>query len=157
TFTRDCLRGRSFAVLASLPGAKEAQGAASTVLATVGRLWSEGVPINWQEFHRGERLHRVSLPTYFFERQRYWVEPQPERTVAQQSVAPVRKELSDWFYTTAWTRTANATITSRGNNHGPWLIFEHEPFGGALKAELDARGDRYATVRAGADFASRGN
>ena len=157
TFTRDCLRGRSFPVLASLPGAKEAQGAASTVLATAGRLWSEGVPINWQELHRGQRLHRVSLPTYFFERQRYWVEPQPERTVAQQNVAPVRKELSDWFYTPSWTRTANATVTSRGNNHGPWLIFEHEPFGGALKAELDARGDRYATVRAGADFASRGN
>jgi amino acid adenylation domain-containing protein len=40
----------------------------------VGSLWSRGGSINWQAYYGGEQRHRVSLPTYPFERKRYWVE-----------------------------------------------------------------------------------
>jgi acyl transferase domain-containing protein len=43
------------------------------MLATAGRLWLAGAPIDWPGLHGGERRRRVPLPTYPFERQRYWV------------------------------------------------------------------------------------
>ncbi len=48
-------------------------------LATIGKLWLSGVEIDWASFykggHKGERRRKVALPTYPFQRQRYWVEP----------------------------------------------------------------------------------
>ncbi|HLP60910.1 MAG TPA: condensation domain-containing protein, partial [Candidatus Deferrimicrobium sp.] len=41
----------------------------------IGRLWLYGINIDWQAFHGdypGRKRCRISLPTYPFERQRYW-------------------------------------------------------------------------------------
>ena len=46
----------------------------SALLHTLGRLWLLGLPINWPQFYAGEKRRRLPLPTYPFERQRYWVE-----------------------------------------------------------------------------------
>src|SRR5262249_38204600 len=40
----------------------------------IGRLWMAGVNIDWSLYLDGERRRRVGLPTYPFERQRYWIE-----------------------------------------------------------------------------------
>ena len=40
----------------------------------LGRLWLAGVRPDWDAFHAAERRRRVPLPTYPFERQRYWIE-----------------------------------------------------------------------------------
>ena len=45
------------------------------LLETLGGLWSAGVTVDWTAFSRGERRHRIPLPGYPFERQRYWVDP----------------------------------------------------------------------------------
>ncbi|WP_348772286.1 type I polyketide synthase [Streptomyces sp. RPA4-5] len=45
------------------------------VQAAVGRLWAAGVPVDWAAVLPGGR--RVSLPTYAFQRDRYWPEPVP--------------------------------------------------------------------------------
>src|SRR4030095_4530466 len=44
------------------------------MLATVGKLWLAGIPVDWKSFHRNQRGFRVPLPTYPFERERYWAE-----------------------------------------------------------------------------------
>ena len=44
------------------------------LLQTLGRLWQEGVQIDWDQFYAGQNRRRVMLPTYPFERRRYWVE-----------------------------------------------------------------------------------
>src|SRR5262249_29366031 len=48
------------------------------LLAAQGRLWLAGLPVDWQARYRREeqRRRRVSLPTYPFERQRYWIDRQ---------------------------------------------------------------------------------
>ncbi len=46
-----------------------------TSLTTLGRLWLEGVSVDWTALHNGETRRRVPLPTYPFERKRYWIEP----------------------------------------------------------------------------------
>ena len=50
----------------------------------LGQLWLAGVTLDWQQLYRHEYRHRVPLPTYPFERQRYWIDPLPAQTNAMQ-------------------------------------------------------------------------
>jgi phthiocerol/phenolphthiocerol synthesis type-I polyketide synthase E len=45
------------------------------VSAAVGQAWLGGVEIDWSKYYSEECRARVTLPTYPFERQRYWAEP----------------------------------------------------------------------------------
>jgi acyl transferase domain-containing protein/acyl carrier protein len=38
---------------------------------STGRLWEEGVPIDWNQLHQGNQQRRTSLPTYCFEQVRF--------------------------------------------------------------------------------------
>ena len=40
----------------------------------VGRLWLAGARIDWPALHEGEKSRRIPLPTYPFERRRYWID-----------------------------------------------------------------------------------
>lgn len=76
-------------VLSSLHHAKELQSDVSFLLQTLGRLWLAGVKNNWPGFYAHEQRHRLPLPTYPFEHQRYWIdlpkrvteEYQPQQTI----------------------------------------------------------------------------
>jgi acyl transferase domain-containing protein/acyl carrier protein/2-polyprenyl-3-methyl-5-hydroxy-6-metoxy-1,4-benzoquinol methylase len=51
------------------------QSDVACILQTLGQLWLRGVQIDWAGFYSHEQRHRLPLPTYPFERQRYWIEP----------------------------------------------------------------------------------
>jgi acyl transferase domain-containing protein len=55
----------------------------ASLLELAGRLWLAGVELDWTALHAGHRPRRVSLPTYPFERQRFWIEP--VRTVSNRA------------------------------------------------------------------------
>ncbi len=61
-------------VLASLPQARDSQPSTVLLMTTLGKLWLAGAPVDWHAFSRGEARRRVPLPTYPFERQRYWID-----------------------------------------------------------------------------------
>jgi phthiocerol/phenolphthiocerol synthesis type-I polyketide synthase E len=47
----------------------------SQYLATaIGKLWMAGAEVDWSGYYEGEKRRRVGLPTYPFERQRYWID-----------------------------------------------------------------------------------
>jgi amino acid adenylation domain-containing protein len=48
------------------------------LLQTVGRLWLTGLRPDWPAFWADQPRRRVPLPTYPFERRRYWIEPRIE-------------------------------------------------------------------------------
>ena len=62
-------------VLSSLGLSRETHKDFASLLTALGQLWLEGVPVNWQGFYARERRCRVPLPTYPFERKRYWIDP----------------------------------------------------------------------------------
>ncbi|MEH1799486.1 MAG: aminotransferase class III-fold pyridoxal phosphate-dependent enzyme [Nostoc sp.] len=49
----------------------------TALLKAVGQLWLAGVSIDWSNFYQRETRQRISLPTYPFERQRFWIDPPP--------------------------------------------------------------------------------
>jgi acyl transferase domain-containing protein/acyl carrier protein/predicted O-methyltransferase YrrM len=63
-------------VLPSLRYSYDRQSDIAFLLNTLGQLWLCGVHSDWSGFYANERRHRIPLPTYPFERQRYWIEPQ---------------------------------------------------------------------------------
>jgi acyl transferase domain-containing protein/NADPH:quinone reductase-like Zn-dependent oxidoreductase/acyl carrier protein len=44
------------------------------MLSSLAKLYVHGVAINWQALEQDYQRHRVLLPNYAFERQRYWIE-----------------------------------------------------------------------------------
>ncbi len=44
------------------------------LLKALGSLWLSGVPVDWKSYYKNEKRRRIPLPTYPFERKRYWLE-----------------------------------------------------------------------------------
>jgi len=72
----------------SLPGAHERRPEQAFALGALGRLWLGGAAVSWNGFWQHEERRRLRLPTYAFERRRYWI----EKGIEQQETVP-RTEL----------------------------------------------------------------
>src|SRR5215210_230619 len=72
----------------SLPGSHETRPDQAFALGTLGRLWLSGAAMSWDGFWQREERRRLRLPTYPFERRRYWVEQSGEERPAAGSWAP---------------------------------------------------------------------
>ncbi|WP_405753137.1 SDR family NAD(P)-dependent oxidoreductase [Streptomyces sp. NBC_00012] len=60
-----------------LPTLRKARPEADALLGTLAALHAHGVPVDWRAVFAGGG-RRVALPTYAFQRRRYWLEPAPE-------------------------------------------------------------------------------
>jgi acyl transferase domain-containing protein/acyl carrier protein len=92
----------------------------------LGRLWIAGGRVAWAQLHPEQQHHRVSLPGYPFERQRYWAGasvPSPTRALEPATHAQ-RLKLDDWFYvpTWKWTPAPKAAPTVAHT----WLLFQDD-------------------------------
>ncbi len=119
----------------------------------LGQLWLAGCTIDWPAYHQGQRRQRVPLPTYPFQRDRFWVEPGRKETLQH---APLKKRfnLDDWFYLPTWKRHPLVSLpipcpTNRCN----WLIFEDQiGLGQALARTLEEQGNRVTRLKIGRHF-----
>jgi len=64
---------RDTAVVPAMRHTYDRQDDSAVLLTALGRLWLAGVRFDWAALWTGRR-RRVPLPTYPFERQRYWIE-----------------------------------------------------------------------------------
>ena len=114
--------------LASLPHSQETRSDQGMVLETLGRLWTAGAHVDWTSFHEGERRGRVLLPTYPFERQRFWIDPKPRAQVAARGAGPIEKrpDVSSWFYLPTWKRTlpARPAAEAAAAPTDSWVVFD---------------------------------
>jgi polyketide synthase PksJ len=130
-------------ILASLP--KESENVPGEVffLRALSKLWAAGLDINRTSFHKYERQYRkrVPLPTYPFERKRYWLEPGTGNAEAKPVRADVKIEkkqhIADWFYIPCWKQSLPplAAAPGAGKNHEneeTWLLFLDESHIGDL-------------------------
>jgi amino acid adenylation domain-containing protein len=72
--------------IASLPAANS-QTDTETILRALGQLWLSGAAIDWNAYYKDQKRRKLSLPTYAFDRKRYWVEPRIATPVTPPSVA----------------------------------------------------------------------
>ena len=136
-------------VLSSLRDSRDRQSDEAMLLATLGRLWLVGAPVDWYALSRHAESRRIPLPTYPFERRRYWLEAQ---TVgAAPAFRTKNPDISDWFYVPTWKLTPPP---SRPENLAErperWLLLgDAAGLGSRLAQELEQQGQEVVLVRAG--------
>jgi amino acid adenylation domain-containing protein len=76
-------------VASTLSDGYSGEGDAANLMNALGSLWLAGVQPNWQSVHAGDRRQRISLPTYPFERKRYWLEAPVGEDLSASAAAPL--------------------------------------------------------------------
>jgi len=131
----------------------EEQSAAEWLLTAVARLWQGGASPDWKALHRG-RPRRVTLPTYPFQRRRYWIEPSHQEPAP--AVSPGKTpDRSQWTYLASWRRHQEPVVDlpERVRAAGPWLVFTGEECGEQVVRQLADAGADVTAVRPGSAFA----
>lgn len=62
-----------------LPSLRKDRDDREQSLNSLAELYAQGVHISWPAFYRGQARRPAALPTYPFQRQRYWIETDPLR------------------------------------------------------------------------------
>jgi acyl transferase domain-containing protein/SAM-dependent methyltransferase len=156
TFAR--LQHNAQSVVASLRHPSDRRTDWEILLTAVGRLWLAGVRIDWPGVWGEEQRRRIPLPTYPFERQRYWIDPaQLAAPMSNRSTGPDKKpDIDDWFYVPVWKQVhlpaapEPAVETERAER---WLIFcDAWGAGARIAAYLQQHGRNVITVHSGERF-----
>jgi acyl transferase domain-containing protein/acyl carrier protein len=148
--------------ISSLTRASGEQSELQGLLTALGRLWLSGVVIPWTGFHEQAQRHRLELPTYPFERQRYWIgSPEPAgkngHQPARPSGAPVKMEIEHWFYLPSWKQAVLPVTQEQKESVQQkmrWLLLlDACGVGAQLAQQLLAEGCDVTTVIPGRHFA----
>ena len=125
-------------VLASLPGENDDQDAEMVLLSSLGQLWVGGAAIDWEAFSSVEKRGRLSLPTYSFERKRYWAESS-RSTMEDQEKKLGKTESLPVLAIPSWKRSLPPVQRQwAGTENVPkkWMVFTDSS---AFSAEITSR------------------
>ncbi|MHC5926260.1 type I polyketide synthase [Nostoc sp.] len=145
-------------VLTSLAHVKEKQSDVSFLLQTLGRLWLSGVEIDWSGFYTHEQRHRLPLPTYPFERQRYWIDPKKQGIDERPTPVSIGKkpDIADWFYIPFWKPSLPPVPLNQeklAEQKSCTLVFIDEcGLGNKLVQQLEQQNQDVITVKVGGEF-----
>jgi acyl transferase domain-containing protein/thioesterase domain-containing protein len=122
------------------------------VLQTLGQLWVLGAHVDWSKLHQPGSVRRVSLPTYPFERQKFWIEADkvvPEAMPAPAPPAEVSKEML--FYRRVWKPAP--PVQAASGVSGCWMVFNDAlGLGNQIAARIKADKQNVILVEAGSNY-----
>jgi phthiocerol/phenolphthiocerol synthesis type-I polyketide synthase E len=146
-------------------GTEHAQGAVASLpqsggdseresmLRAAGRLWVAGIDVNWGNLYGGSLPRRIPLPTYPFERKRYWVDRSEtsDSDEVSTSHAPA-SSVEHWLFAPTWIREASR---HQGNPRidGAWLLMARPgALADAIVQHMQRAGARPIVIEPGNDF-----
>ncbi|MEH1980835.1 MAG: acyltransferase domain-containing protein [Nostoc sp.] len=139
-------------ILTSLRHPQDRESDIEFLLTTLGKLWLSGVKVDWSGFYTHEQPYRLPLPTYPFERQRYWIEPQKQLT----ALLHKKPDIADWFYLPIWKQSVppgRVDYTAKSC----WLVFVDEcGLGSQIVKRLQQDGIDAIAVQVGSKFTRDG-
>ncbi|MDP6538814.1 MAG: SDR family NAD(P)-dependent oxidoreductase [Planctomycetota bacterium] len=141
-------------VLSSMRHPQEQIADDAYLLTTQGRLWAVGVE-EMPALDQREQRRRVSLPSYPFQHQPYWIEArEPAFEDAAQAASVTRLEdFDEWFRRPVW-RECEAPSPAEPAEPQTWLVFlDDGGLGAAICERLTGRGDTVVEVRVGDGYA----
>jgi microcystin synthetase protein McyG len=114
-------RGAEQGNLAWLASLRKGRGDWEQILESLAGLYVRGVGVDWKGFDADYPRQKVALPTYPFQRERYWM---PARRGAPRpaSAAPAdRPAFADWLYETEWREAPLALVAGLAEGDVPPL------------------------------------
>lgn len=120
-----------------------------TILASLAQLYVLGAEVDWIGFDRKYARRKLVLPTYPFQRERYWirtgVKSNPSRSGAQ--------NVEDWLYEIDWVPASRGKRQNPWQGSGGWLIFaDQSEVSRRLIAGLCEKGETCHLVLPGKEF-----
>jgi acyl transferase domain-containing protein/acyl carrier protein len=136
---------RNVASFASLPYRDSGRTESECIAQAAAQLWLVNAANDWRERYHGERRFRTPLPTYPFERQRYWATSNAGQSASENSDGTT--------YIHSWKRVPYSDKPAVAVGNGNWLVFAaDDPLGSELVLELERRGVQAAVVNIGRSF-----
>jgi acyl transferase domain-containing protein len=141
---------------------KESTSDVQYLLSKIGNLWLYGKEIDWDAFYSGETRHRVSLPSYPFERHPYRISGEAfsivgAKTPLEEIQLNKKADITDWFYTPSWKRV-RLPLYEKKQMPGQtiWLLFTHEhALCKRLEEQLKKEDQEVIVVKQGETFAKK--
>jgi acyl transferase domain-containing protein/acyl carrier protein len=124
------------------------------LLQSLGELYVHGVEVDWCGFDRNYSRRRLQLPTYPFERSRYWFDSK-SKTPIHKPETELSSSTDDWLYEVEWQLKPRAnSVATEPKQPGSWLIFadQNSGIGTALATLLEKRGESCVIVFPGATY-----
>jgi non-ribosomal peptide synthase protein (TIGR01720 family) len=123
------------------------------LLGALGRAWAAGVDVDWTAVHGGDERRRVVLPTYPFERKKFWID---SREAMRAGAARDTEDLAERFWAAVWKEThAPAAADPAGTR---WLVLaDGLGLGERLTAHLRNAGASVAVAEMGDAYARAGD
>ena len=134
-----------------------------SVLTALTELWELGAPLEWSRVRQGH-ARRVSLPTYPFERNRFWIDPvkgSPRSMASAGKASPAQAaekdpNVSRWFWMPS-PRLASPVLENR-SDCGAWIVYGGR---GGLGEEvclgLEGSGATVIRIATGSEFCRDGD
>jgi acyl transferase domain-containing protein/NRPS condensation-like uncharacterized protein len=108
-------------VLSSLSRNNAQEAEQAQALSTLGRMWAQGVAVKWPAFYGSERRQILPLPTYPFERRKYWLD-----IVDQQQVQITSKTIAHPLIDRLLSETVDQEVYATDFNVARhWVLSEH--------------------------------
>jgi len=145
-----------------LPSLREGREDWPQLLTSLAELYLDGVAIDWFGFDRDYSRRRQLLPTYPFQRQRYWLETpewyrrgewngSPVASVSQNRESTTDEPLENCLYEVNWQPQPLPPGQPQPAKH--WLIFaDRRGVADQLARRLRAKGDRTTIVVPGPEY-----
>jgi acyl transferase domain-containing protein/acyl-CoA synthetase (AMP-forming)/AMP-acid ligase II/pimeloyl-ACP methyl ester carboxylesterase len=126
-----------------LPSLRSQQEDWQQMLQSLGSLYTQGINIDWQTFNRDYNYQTISLPTYPFQRQSYWLEK-------NNIVAKKQLKTTD-FYTVEWEIKTLDNLSK--NEKYNYLIFnDKNEIGKQIIELLTSQGNKCLLVKTEEDY-----
>lgn len=152
--------------LNSLPHPKSATSDMTQMRTALGQLWTAGVEIDWEAVKGNHSYRRIPLPTYPFERQRYWVEfvdstaarsHSAQKKEQSASTTSISADMADWFYAPSWERRLPVLKAADTTQRPCWLVFvDSHKIGQQLAQVIEQSGQDVFVVHHGESFQQAG-
>ena len=142
-------------ILSTVKHPKEERVDFEFLLTTIGRLWLNGVKVNWENFYKNEKRFRIPLPTYPFERKSYWVKTSKNKSMVKlPGNSQEKKPISEWFYTPSWEMADFYNDFELSKQEKKWLLLipENHNFFSKLKLQLQSANQSFVEVFIGEKF-----
>jgi acyl transferase domain-containing protein/thioesterase domain-containing protein/acyl carrier protein len=126
---------------------------AAYFVAGLGRLWASGAQLDLSKLWEGETRHRISLPTYAFAHQRYFIE-RVKPTVESEDLSRLKRlpSIDEWGFKPVWLERSpkQRTLATPEGGRETWLVFMDDAgVGTRLVKRLRAQGHTVVTVNEG--------
>lgn len=145
-------------VMASLPHPQDEAPDDAFAIATLGRLWAHGVDVDWRAYHAPANPRRIPLPTYPFQRKRYWLDATQRIPTAGRPVQK-RGTPAEWFWSEGWKQSPLVVASDARTNvvrAKHWLVFaDRMGVGRHLAGNIIAGGGTATLVFPGRTFRKR--